>query len=66
MLQVNGAHHFRILLDSDRQDLQSLAVFPENLFSVGTDYHFCETYAFPENSKIRGSVVVNTISELPL
>ncbi|KAL3990614.1 hypothetical protein ACH3XW_32505 [Acanthocheilonema viteae] len=66
MLGANGAHHFRILLEPDRQDLQSLAVFPENLFSVGTNYHFCETNSFAEDSKIRGSVVVNTVNELPL
>ncbi|VDO35612.1 unnamed protein product [Brugia timori] len=66
MLQANGAHHFRVLLDPDRQNLQSLAVFPENLFYVGTNYHFCETNSFAEESKIRGSVVVNTINELPL
>uniref|UniRef100_A0A0R3S1U7 ER membrane protein complex subunit 10 n=1 Tax=Elaeophora elaphi TaxID=1147741 RepID=A0A0R3S1U7_9BILA len=66
MLQANGAHHFRVLLDPDRQNLQSLAVFPENLFSVGTNYHSCEANSFTEESKIKGSVVVNTINELPL
>uniref|UniRef100_A0A8R1TQQ9 ER membrane protein complex subunit 10 n=1 Tax=Onchocerca volvulus TaxID=6282 RepID=A0A8R1TQQ9_ONCVO len=66
MLQTNGAHHFRLLLDPDHQNLQSLAVFPENLYSVGTNYHSCETELFVKDSKINGSVVVNTINELPL
>lgn len=66
MLQANGAHHFRVLWDPDRQDLQSLAVFPENLYSVGTNHHFCETNYFTEDSKIGGSIVVNTVNELPL
>lgn len=66
MLQANGAHHFRVLLDPDRQNLQSLAIFPENLFFIGTNYQFCETDSFAEDIKIRGSVVVNTINDLPL
>uniref|UniRef100_A0A0N5CPQ2 ER membrane protein complex subunit 10 n=1 Tax=Thelazia callipaeda TaxID=103827 RepID=A0A0N5CPQ2_THECL len=66
MLKVNGAHHFRLLLDSARQELQSLTVFPENLFSVGPNYHICETESFEDINKIRGSVAVDTIKELPL
>ncbi|KAM3727654.1 ER membrane protein complex subunit [Dirofilaria immitis] len=66
MLQANGAHHFRLLLDPDRQNLQSLAIFPENLLSVGANYHSCETKSFAENNKISGSVIINTINELPL
>ncbi|EFO19165.1 hypothetical protein LOAG_09329 [Loa loa] len=66
MLRANGVHHFRVFLDPDHQNLQSLAIFPENLFTVGTNYHFCETDSFTEGSKIRGSVIVNTINELPL
>lgn len=66
MLQANGAHHFRIFLDSDRQNLQSLTVFPENLFVVGANYHLCEKDSFAKDIKISGSVVVNAISELPL
>ncbi|VDK76725.1 unnamed protein product [Litomosoides sigmodontis] len=65
MLRANGAHHFRMLWDPDRQDLQSLAVFPENLNSVGIN-HFCETNDFTDDSKLRGSIVVNTVNELPL
>uniref|UniRef100_A0A915PJS6 ER membrane protein complex subunit 10 n=1 Tax=Setaria digitata TaxID=48799 RepID=A0A915PJS6_9BILA len=66
MLQANGAHHFRLLLDTDHQNLQSLAVFPENLFAVEINYQFCKTKSFAEDIEIGGSVVVNTVKELPL
>lgn len=66
MLRANLAHQFRISLDTDRQLVHSLAVFPENLFVAGPDYERCVTHEIRSNATLRGSVALNTVGELPM
>uniref|UniRef100_A0A0M3I714 ER membrane protein complex subunit 10 n=1 Tax=Ascaris lumbricoides TaxID=6252 RepID=A0A0M3I714_ASCLU len=66
MLRANLAHQFRISLDTDRQLVHSLAVFPENLFVAGPDYERCVTHEIRSNATLRGSVALNTVGELPI
>lgn len=66
MLRSKLAHQFRLSIDSDRETLLSLSVFPEGLYAAGPDYRVCDIKEIEKAERLRGSVSVSTIGELPL
>uniref|UniRef100_A0A0N4ULP8 ER membrane protein complex subunit 10 n=1 Tax=Dracunculus medinensis TaxID=318479 RepID=A0A0N4ULP8_DRAME len=59
ILAANMDHQFRLLFNTDRQTIQSLAVFPGNV--INHEENILQT-----KDIVKGSITVNTIRELPL
>lgn len=66
MISLAGLQHeFALTVDSVRQKLMSLTVYPANVYDAGHEECSTETLKDKKSTKVGGRVVVTNIRELP-